>query len=251
MAATPSKEDALLVSQCLDFCQMLAGKSIPFSFCLKVGHNSFSVDTRGKGALSSAKKKKKPTPSTLRRNARRREEFLQKKLASTTPVSKPVSEQGTEDLRKPPELLRHHASPSPSSERRQVITVGKGKVPTFNQLDGAAGSPAAKTSGPPPSQPCPPPPYDKPCPGLICTPHGPEARGAGAYWETDCDQCFQHLCNYGKIAEICSANCGLHHCHKKVPGDNVVWSFRSRGCREECTKDQFCFNCSCCQSPYQ
>ena len=119
MAATPSKEDALLVSQCLDFCQMLAGKSIPFSFCLKVGHNSFSVDTRGKGALSSAKKKK-PTPSTLRRNARRREEFLQKKLASTTPVSKPVSEQGTEDLRKPPEPLRHHASPS--TERRQVIT---------------------------------------------------------------------------------------------------------------------------------
>ena len=148
MATTPLKEDALLVSQCLDFCQMLAGKSLPFSFSLKIGTNfSFSLDTRGQGLLpSTKKKKKKQTPSTLRRNARRREQFLQKKLASTAPVSNPVSEEGTGALQKAPTSLHHHPSPPPSSERRQVITVGKEKVPTFNQLDGAD-SPPAKSAG--------------------------------------------------------------------------------------------------------
>ena len=149
MATMPEKEDASLASQCLDFCQMLAGKSLPFSFSLKIGTNfSFSLETRGKEALSSPKKKKKkPTPSTLKRNARRREQFLKKKLASTALVSEPVSEEGTEALQKAPASLHHHPSPPPSSERRQVTTVGRGKVPTFNQLDGAADSPAAKSSG--------------------------------------------------------------------------------------------------------
>ena len=143
MATTPVNEDAFLASQCLDFCQMLAGKSLSFSFSLKIGTNfSFSLDTRGEAALSSAKMKKKKTPSTLRRNARRREQFLQKKLASPAPVS----EKGTEALQKAPTSLHHHSSPPPSSERRQVITVGKGKVPTFNQLDGAD-SPPAKSAG--------------------------------------------------------------------------------------------------------
>ena len=143
MATTPVKEDAFLASQCLDFCQVLAGKSLSFSFSLKIGTNfSFSLDTRGEATLSSAKKKKKQTPSTLRRNARRREQFLQKKLASPAPVS----EKGTEALQKAPTSLHHHPSPPPSSERRQVITVGKGKAPTFNQLDGAV-SPPAKSAG--------------------------------------------------------------------------------------------------------
>ena len=144
MAATPVNEDALLASQCLDFCKTLAGKS--FSFSLKIGTNfSFSLDTRGEELLPSTKKKKQ-TPSTLRRNARRREQFLQTKLASTAPVSIPVSEQGTDAVQKAPASLRHHPSPPPSSERRQVTTVGRGKVPTFNQLDGAADSPAARSS---------------------------------------------------------------------------------------------------------
>ena len=48
MATVPVKEDAFLASQCLDFCQMLAGKSLSFSFSLKIGTNfSFSLDTRG------------------------------------------------------------------------------------------------------------------------------------------------------------------------------------------------------------
>ena len=148
MATTPVKEDALYASQCLDFCQLQVGKSLPFSFSfsLKIGTNfSFSLDTRGEGLLPSTKKKKKQTPYTLRRNARRTEQFLQKN-ASTAPVSNPVSEQGTEALQKAPASLRHHPSPPPSSERRQVTSVGRGKVPTFNQLDGAADSPAAKSS---------------------------------------------------------------------------------------------------------
>ena len=137
---TAACKDATLASQCLDFCQMLAGKSLSFSFSLKVGNNfSFSVETRGKGALSPQKKKKKLTPSTLRRNARRREEFLRKKLAPTAEKSEQeVSEEETDSPGKAPTVLHHHLSPPPSSERRKVITVGREKeVPTFSQLDGA------------------------------------------------------------------------------------------------------------------
>ena len=79
-----SKEDAKLASQCLEICQTLAGKSLPFSFSFNIGPNfSFSVDTRGKEILAPQQKKKK-TPSTLRRDARRREEFLKKKLNAPT-----------------------------------------------------------------------------------------------------------------------------------------------------------------------
>ena len=78
-----SEEDAKLASQCLDICQTLAGKSLPFSFSFNIGPNfSFSVDTRGKEVSTLQKKKK--TPSTLRRDARRREELLRKKLNAPT-----------------------------------------------------------------------------------------------------------------------------------------------------------------------
>ena len=76
MSALPQEE--LLVSQCVDFCQMLAGKSMRFSFSLNVGtHFSFSVDTRVMEAVPFPRMKKK-TPSTLRRNAKSKEEFLRK-----------------------------------------------------------------------------------------------------------------------------------------------------------------------------
>ena len=157
--------DATLVSQCLDFCQTLAGKSLTFSFSLTIGTNfSFSVDTTGKGAL--APKKKKPTPSTLRRNARRREEFLNKKVKPSTDEnsqSEPVSEEEAEAPLKTPSVLHHHPSPSPSSERRQVITVGREKArPSFSQLDGDPPSSLDMASGlqssspPPSSAPAPP-----------------------------------------------------------------------------------------------
>ena len=142
MSALPQEES--LVSQCLDFCQMLAGKSMPFSFSLNVGtHFSFSVDTRGIEAVPSPRKKKK-TPSQLRRNARRKEEFLRKKLVSPAEKSLEVSEQEAKSPGKVPfSAIRVHPSPSPSSERRKVITVGKRKeAPTLCQLDGA--SPSAK-----------------------------------------------------------------------------------------------------------
>ena len=80
-----SQEDAKLASQCLEICQTLAGKSLPFAFCINIGSNfSFSVDTRGKEVEVLANPKKKKTPSTLRRDARRREDFLNKKLNAPT-----------------------------------------------------------------------------------------------------------------------------------------------------------------------
>ena len=66
-----------------------------------------------------------------------------KKLAS--PAEK--SEQEVSEKETPGKALTllHHPSPSPSSERRKVITVGREKeVPTFSQLDGAQPVAAAK-----------------------------------------------------------------------------------------------------------
>ena len=106
-------EEAQLAAKCLDLCQMLAGKNLPFTFSLKVGTNfSFSVDTRGKGGLSaSIEKKKKPTPSALRRNARRREEFLNKKLAPAAEANQQeVSvEEAKEDHQKDVEEVQQRA----------------------------------------------------------------------------------------------------------------------------------------------
>ena len=86
MAAMSVKEDnSAILSQCLDFCQTLAGKSLNFSFTLTLGNNfSFSLDTSEKKAL--APKAKKKSPSTLRRDARRRKEFVRKKLEASTGV---------------------------------------------------------------------------------------------------------------------------------------------------------------------
>ena len=119
---------------------------------------SFSVDTMRKGDLAPTKKKKKPTPSTLRRNARRREEFLNKKVKASTDEemsqSEPATVKEAEAPLKTPRGLHHHPSPSTSSERRQVITVGGEKArPSFSQLDGDQPSPDSglQSLSPPPS----------------------------------------------------------------------------------------------------
>ena len=141
-AMSVSKEDAKLVSQCLELCQTLAGKSVPFSFSLTIGSSfSFSVDTREKEALvpQTLSQRKKKTPSTLRRDARRREELLKKKLNTSTVISsesEQASAKEAEVPRKGPPVLHHHPSPPASSERRQVIGVGREKALSFNQLDG-------------------------------------------------------------------------------------------------------------------
>ena len=135
-----SEDDAKLASQCLEFCQTLADKSLTFSFSLTIGSSfSFSVDTRGKEVLASPRKKK--TPSTLRRDARRREELLKKKLNASTVENFSQSEQASakeaEAPKKVPTMLKHHPFPPTSSERRQVVVVGRENVvPSFNQLDG-------------------------------------------------------------------------------------------------------------------
>ena len=36
-------EEAQLASKCLDLCQMLAGKNLPFTFSMKVGTNKFEL----------------------------------------------------------------------------------------------------------------------------------------------------------------------------------------------------------------
>ena len=153
MAAMPvQEEDAQLASQCLEFCQTLAGKSLTFSFSLTIGSSfSFSVDTRGKEAL--APKRKKKTPSTLRRDARRREELMKKKFDASIEISsqsEQASARKAEVPGKASPVLHHHPSPHSTSDRRQVIVVGREKAPlSFNQLDGSA-SPSSPAHRPPP-----------------------------------------------------------------------------------------------------
>ena len=152
MAAMPlSEDDAKLASQCLEFCQTLADKSLTFSFSLTIGSSfSFSVDTRGKEAL--APKRKKKTPSTLRRDARRREELMKKKFDASIEISSQSEQASAREAEVPgkaPPVLHHHPSP-PTSERRQVIVVGREKaLLSFNQLDGSA-SPSSPARRPPP-----------------------------------------------------------------------------------------------------
>ena len=202
------EEDAKLVSQCLDFCQTLAGKSLSFSFSLTIGTNfSFSVDTMGKGALAPKEKKKKTTPSAMRRNARRREEFLNKKLNASTAEkpsqSEPAAVKESEGPAKAPSGLHHHPSPSPSSERRQVITVGRERArPTFSQLDGDPPSSPDPTSGSP----------SLPQDNLVLPHyHGDNMTrmdDSGDQSVFACDNCF-HL--WRTEEEVDNCECSTHH----------------------------------------
>ena len=84
--AAVGEDDSSLATQCMAFCQALAGQGKVVQFSLSVGSTfSFTLDTRCKEILDSTPKKK-ASPSTLRRNAKRRAEFLKKK-------SKPAQEQ--------------------------------------------------------------------------------------------------------------------------------------------------------------
>ena len=74
-------EDPTLALKCLDLCQALIGKGLPFSLSLASSPSSgltFSLDTR-KEESTSPRARKKLSPSTLRRNARRKKEFLKRK----------------------------------------------------------------------------------------------------------------------------------------------------------------------------
>ena len=113
---------------------------------------------------------RKALPGIIRnaiiRNARRREEFLNKKIKPSTADNQSQSEVSEEEAEAPlkaPSVLHHHPSPSPSSERRQVINVGREKTrPSFSQLDGDPPSSPNTASGlqssspPPSSAPAPP-----------------------------------------------------------------------------------------------
>ena len=154
MTASASGEESPLANKCFDFCKVLASQGMAFSFSLTLGSNfSFSLDTREMAphSVTQGKAWKKKSPSTIRRNARRREEFLRKKQSPAAVPGKPLS------------IL---PSPTGSSGRRQVLSLGRAPTaPSFTQLDGAA------TASPSPAPPAPdvptlPPPGMAPSPAL-------------------------------------------------------------------------------------
>ena len=108
-----SQEYAKLASQCLEICQTLAGKSLPFTF---------SVDSRGKEVLANPKKKKK-TPSALRRDARRSGEFLNKKPNAPTAEKTLKCDQCDGTFKSENGLKIHigkaHKTPKPKERLRQ------------------------------------------------------------------------------------------------------------------------------------
>ena len=222
------ESDASLATKCLDFCQALTSQGKAFKFSLVLGPDfSFSLDTRDEVPNLDIKRmasaRKKPSPSTLRRNARRRAEFLSKKQSPAAKL--------------PVRPLKVLPSPNASCERRQVVSLGKDPaIPSFSQLDGAA-TPSSSTPGAPPSPSGPPAPFDKPCTGDFC---GSNRDPTATYWETECDKCWRHMCSYSNIVKRCNVNCGLHHCHKSLPGDNLVWSFTDKD-----SEESHCPNCPC------
>ena len=243
------ESESSLATKCLDFCQTLASQGKAFNFSLSIGSAfSFSLDTRDKvpalDTKSKATPKKMPSPSTIRRNARRRDESLNKKL-------KPAAEPSASAR-----PLNIHPSPTALSERRQVVSLGRSDpvIPSFSQLDGTTSPPSP--SGSPACAPQPP--FEQPCTGKpdddenYCrSSTDPEYK---ACFETQCDTCTRHLCSYEYQVEKCSDNCGFHHCHKKIPGSDVVWGFRDKDCKRShmnhCACQCHCADIECRQNPY-
>ena len=78
-----SVTDSSLTTQCLDFCQALAGQGNVFKFSVTIGSTfTFSLETREGKETFPTRMKKRNSPSTIRRNAKRREEFFKKKSLS-------------------------------------------------------------------------------------------------------------------------------------------------------------------------
>ena len=164
MTASASGEESPLANKCFDFCKALASQGMAFSFSLTLGSNfSFSLDTREMAPHSVTQDKawKKKSPSTIRRNTRRREEFLRKKQSPAAVPGKPLN------------IL---PSPTESSGRRQVLSLGRDPTaPSFTQLDGAA---TASPSPAPPAHDLPtlPPPEMTPLPALTTPLPSPKGK---------------------------------------------------------------------------
>ena len=74
-----SETDSSLTTQCLDFCQALAGQGKVFKFSITIDSTfTFSLDTREGKETFPTRIKKRSSPSTIRRNAKRREEYLKR-----------------------------------------------------------------------------------------------------------------------------------------------------------------------------
>ena len=75
-----SETNSSLTTQCLDFCQALAGQGKVFKFSITIGSSfTFSLDTKEGKATLPPRILKRKSPSTMKRNAKRREDFLSKK----------------------------------------------------------------------------------------------------------------------------------------------------------------------------
>ena len=75
-----SETNSSLTTQCLDFCQALAGQGKVFKFSITIGSSfTFSLDTKEGKANLPPRILKRKSPSTIKRNAKRREDFLSKK----------------------------------------------------------------------------------------------------------------------------------------------------------------------------
>ena len=162
-------------------------------------------------------------------------------------VSSPPSSTHSPLTTAPRRPLEHLLSPSPSSGRRRVMSLGRpAEMPSFAclNLDGHCSSPPVEdnSSPSPPTRPaptsCPPLPFSQSCTGRVPPITGDEHHlcmcssdpDSGACWETTCDRCGEVLSSYFFNAEKCKVNCGEHHCHKQLPGVDNVWSFKDTGC---------------------
>ena len=185
-ASAPSNgEDSTLAIKCMDFCHALASQGMAFSFSLSVGSDfSFSLDAREKKKAASVSteevRKKKLSPSKVRRNAKRRQEFLKRKSETSDKgnLGSPAAVGGIPCA----PALHHLLSPSPTSGRRRVMSVGRPEMPNFSSLnlDGSC----SPTPPPPPTSP----PPVAPLPSSPCEQEADTGGNQGQV-EFRCDQC--------------------------------------------------------------
>ena len=184
-ASAPSNgEDSTLAIKCMDFCHALASQGMAFSFSLSVGSDfSFSLDAREKKKAASVSteevRKKKLSPSKVRRNAKRRQEFLKRKSETSDKgnLGSPAAVGGIPCA----PALHHLLSPSPTSGRRRVMSVGRPEMPNFSSLnlDGSCSpTPPPPPTSPPPVAPLP----CSPTPTSPATPSEGDPAGPSEAW---------------------------------------------------------------------
>ena len=161
----------------------------PPSAATSLQGSSASPPTPGNQAAGRRRRRNRGAAWRARRNQRAAASQVTLAEVNSPPASPPP---------RPPRPLHHLISPSPSTGRRRVMSLGRPEMPTFSSLnlDGSSSpsaSPAPPPSTPSSTSPAPSTPSPSPPPFGVCY------EGCGPYQH--CDRC-------GKCEDLCQEHNG-------------------------------------------